>query len=109
MLKIGPELVFSIRPLREEPRGIKLTQVERSGPGETLYRAGQLKIQKEESVISHVPEAGDSGVEGSLQSPSGQAMIAFSSMSMAAPNCPQSIVFQLVSNFVLPQIAVVDA
>src|SRR3989442_595769 len=56
MLKIGPELVFCIRPLREEPRGIKLTQVERSGRGEILYRAGQLKIQIEESVISHVPE-----------------------------------------------------
>ena len=64
MLKIGPELVLCIRPLREEPRGIKLTQVERSGRGEILYRAGQLKIQKEESVISHVPEAGDSRCGG---------------------------------------------
>jgi len=93
MLKIGPELVFSIWPLREEPRGIKLTQVERSGRGETLHGAGQLKIQKPATP----------GVEGSLQSPSGQAMIAFSSMSMAAPNCPQSIVFQFVSNFALPK------
>jgi hypothetical protein len=69
MLKIGPELVLCIRPLREEPRGIKLTQVERSGRGEILYRDGQLKIQIEESVISHVPETGDSRCGGIAPEP----------------------------------------
>jgi len=113
MLKIGPELVFCIRPLREEPRGIKLTQVERSGRGETLgetlYRAGQLKIQIEESVISHVPEAGDSRCGGIAPEPVWTGHDRVFEHVDGGPNCPRRIVFQLVSNFVLPKLLVVDA
>src|SRR5438477_2469265 len=102
MLQIGVELISAIGLCGKFTRGVKRVPEVRRG-SESFCFACEIQVEPEEGMISEIPECWVIRLfliapeAFSFQCALGQASRAFSSISMAAPNCCHRAVCTVVS------------